>query len=1052
MKKRVIYGLLFMWSGWLPSSYAQDKQVVIPPNPEAASLGKYGEYPVDLSSGLVKIDVPLFQIATKELNVPVSISYHASGIKVNDIASPVGLGWALNAGGVVTRTVRGKADDGTAGWLHQPFMSTQQILASTNTSTVYNYLWPRAGGNTDTESDKYYFNAPGMTGSFVYDSNDQLVQIPYSDNRITGNMASGYTITSEDGTSYLFNVAESTSVNSTAPAVTALYLSRIISVSKSDTIEFIYDTDATRYNDTYTSFLRLVSSGAPSWVPSGMFGFSTSIFSTTSTKLLKRIRFPGGEVEVTLAADRKDKRKNRIQRITLKNAAGQTVKRFRFDHSYFESLPVQPPNYTDYDKNLDYRLRLDAVVMENSAGASEGKYSFAYNATRLPIYFAGGTRTNAKTHFGQDYWGYFNGVVANENFIPKVTGLPGGANREVSVTHAQACILTGITYPTGGVTTFTYEGNVHSAENRGGLRIASITDNSGDGTPAKTRSFVYQDGYLTDFHGLLFSESNFNYSFFIQHPTSSIYYLADVYQSEPLLPLSNNSGNPVFYRLVTENISGGSALNGKIEYEYEFQADSGYSTGVSGPPGSFIKYRYPFYITGASWARGPLKRETVYKSVSSTFEKVKETVHTYSRYKWSSIKTGNNVFGNYRYLGVVPGPADANSAKTRYQFFDLETRLGVKRLTRTTVTTFNSPTDVIVEATDYAYDGVNLAQPHYQVSKQSVTKSDGSKQVAYHTYAKDYGNTSSFINDMKSSNLVNRPIESVSYKEVGSTRTVLSGQITTYKTGGRGLVDQIQELETAAPLPLSSFKLSNRSIGQFPTPTNSGGSYSPDTRYKVRFTYTNYDTKGNPLQVTENGGLPRSYMWSYGGQYPIAEVYNAIFSDIAYAGFEAENKGNWSYTGASISDISAPGGQRAYVLSGGSLQKTGLSSAREYLLTYWVHPSTPSTVTVSGSSGAIVSPAIAMNTYRGWTQYKRTVRSTTSVTVSGGARVDEVKLHPVSGLMKTFNYTPPLGMTSHTDASGNVLYYEYDTFGRLKLVRDLADKVVEDYRYNNRNK
>src|SRR5690606_14813942 len=136
MKKRMFLGLLFACVVSFLPSYGQNKQVIIPPNPEAASLGKYGEYPVDLSSGLVNIDIPLFQIKTKELTVPVSISYHASGIKVNDIASPVGLGWALNAGGVLTTTVRGKADEGTAGWLHQSFLSTAQILASTNTSTV----------------------------------------------------------------------------------------------------------------------------------------------------------------------------------------------------------------------------------------------------------------------------------------------------------------------------------------------------------------------------------------------------------------------------------------------------------------------------------------------------------------------------------------------------------------------------------------------------------------------------------------------------------------------------------------------------------------------------------------------------------------------------------------------------------------------------------------------------------------------------------------------------------------------------------------------------
>jgi len=38
-----------------------------------------------------------------------NISYHAS-IRVDDVASTVGLGWTLNAGGSVTRQICGAAD------------------------------------------------------------------------------------------------------------------------------------------------------------------------------------------------------------------------------------------------------------------------------------------------------------------------------------------------------------------------------------------------------------------------------------------------------------------------------------------------------------------------------------------------------------------------------------------------------------------------------------------------------------------------------------------------------------------------------------------------------------------------------------------------------------------------------------------------------------------------------------------------------------------------------------------------------------------------------
>lgn len=70
---------------------------VIPPSPEAASLGKFGEVPVSYYTGIPDISIPLVQIAEKNLAVNVGLSYHAGGIKVEETASRVGLGWALNA-------------------------------------------------------------------------------------------------------------------------------------------------------------------------------------------------------------------------------------------------------------------------------------------------------------------------------------------------------------------------------------------------------------------------------------------------------------------------------------------------------------------------------------------------------------------------------------------------------------------------------------------------------------------------------------------------------------------------------------------------------------------------------------------------------------------------------------------------------------------------------------------------------------------------------------------------------------------------------------------
>lgn len=84
----------------------------------AASLGKFGDIPVSLYTGTPNISIPLHEVNSRSLSIPLSMSYHASGIKVEEIAGWVGLGWALDTGGVITRTIRGIPDEFPLGYYH----------------------------------------------------------------------------------------------------------------------------------------------------------------------------------------------------------------------------------------------------------------------------------------------------------------------------------------------------------------------------------------------------------------------------------------------------------------------------------------------------------------------------------------------------------------------------------------------------------------------------------------------------------------------------------------------------------------------------------------------------------------------------------------------------------------------------------------------------------------------------------------------------------------------------------------------------------------------
>lgn len=95
---------------------------LIPCTPQATSLARYAEYPVSLTTGIPDISIPIYEIRMGEFTLPISISYHASGARPDEVPSCVGLGWTLNAGGAVTRTILGGPDmeveDAARGIIH----------------------------------------------------------------------------------------------------------------------------------------------------------------------------------------------------------------------------------------------------------------------------------------------------------------------------------------------------------------------------------------------------------------------------------------------------------------------------------------------------------------------------------------------------------------------------------------------------------------------------------------------------------------------------------------------------------------------------------------------------------------------------------------------------------------------------------------------------------------------------------------------------------------------------------------------------------------------
>ncbi|MBN2763503.1 MAG: hypothetical protein JXR41_10460 [Bacteroidales bacterium] len=125
------------------------------PAPNPASMTKMLDYPVSLYTGLPTIEIPIYELRCHGVTVPIKLSYHAAGFKPEECPSWVGLNWALQAGGCITRKVNGFSDE----------ESVPGDLNGYNSSLIYD-----DGGYVDhAEFDEFYFNIPGYSGKFYFE-------------------------------------------------------------------------------------------------------------------------------------------------------------------------------------------------------------------------------------------------------------------------------------------------------------------------------------------------------------------------------------------------------------------------------------------------------------------------------------------------------------------------------------------------------------------------------------------------------------------------------------------------------------------------------------------------------------------------------------------------------------------------------------------------------------------------------------------------------------------------------------------------------------------
>lgn len=480
---RIVLIFVFITSGCCGFVFGQTEPIygienirkVIPPSPEASSLGKFGDIPVSLYTGIPQVSIPVYTIQEKGIEIPITLNYHAGGVRVEEHASWVGLGWSLSAGGVITRSVVGLADDETGGYFTQPY--DLENFENLSVEQLRNIQASVAANTLDIEPDIYSFSFLNQSGKFIVNKNTrkgmpvkkQNLQIEIINFETPGDSRiKGWKLTDDQGNVFHFEIIERsrvrshTATNRTAHVfqnhVSSWYLSKIV-LRNQATITFNYQSHNSEYYTRQGSSKYLFLAGGFEFLTcqQAPTDYEKYLSHDVAGQHIESIVFSNGTVKfVRDPLGRQDMPGDyALDRVEVYSSQSATIpiKRTKLVYSYFDSNAslnaMSSGLVNNYNTNFKKRLKLDRIE-EVGQGTRKNVHSFEYFPGELPSIFSN----------SQDHWGFYNGAD-NVSLVPldQVGYGSASVSRAVNFLQARIGTLSKINYPTGGYTEFVYESN-----------------------------------------------------------------------------------------------------------------------------------------------------------------------------------------------------------------------------------------------------------------------------------------------------------------------------------------------------------------------------------------------------------------------------------------------------------------------------------------------------------------------------------------------------------------------------------------------------------------
>lgn len=975
-------------------------------SPQTCDFVRYGNLPVSHYTGQAKITIPIYEYKDNDFEIPIFLSYNSSGFMPNKKEGIVGLNWALNAGGVITRKVNGVPDDKDGisemmGWYAG--IQKGKISNVTNeqlfniqvgapdeywtTSTSNAYKWHI--NNTETQPDEFIFNAPGIQGSFYIGVDGSVICKDNQPYKVALNLAiqphggqiincsSSIIITSDDGFQFHFggsvNSLEITYqeddptkdndhyrkydkyLDRPSAFISGWHLTRIIAPN-GRSIEYTYaDGNNSRPNEAqYPCVVNKYVVNNISYSRAEVVASSIHQVSSDKEEFLTEITKPAYlnsiEVENTVINFNYEKTLIdgkmccQLSNVSIQYKTGNTYNLIDGISFIYKRLGAGYP-----------RLFLTAV---QKRGIPPYRFSY-YNTERLPDPL---TR-------GVDHWGFWNGKDNNPLFIPY-----DGTNKNPDFNYSKVGILDTIQYPTGGFSKFYYEPHDYSwrlerliGENvihfpslsektgiAGGVRIKKIEDSDGEDI-YNTKEYIYKVSNTSKSSGILMNYPQYSIDW---HYTKSEYKCVLKYNP------NNNKFEQVCNWVNTLVVGFSISSNSFHTNYYPGENYIHYSDvkEVYSPDKSYKIYTFNNYLSC------PDKIDYNFKLLPSNIPTTGNVVASLSsipgfplssRFSERGLpkkistydKNGEKVEEElFEYTGQTDYPNDWKAGIINSGFFSVSYKIyhyPVKPKKETVTQYINGREYTTI--TDYSY---NMSRKNGYLIKQTTTDSENLIHETQYRYVEDLvaaqrGNYNA-MQWLKNKNIINVPIEKLEYKN----GHLIDASFLSYNTFSLSATrnvypDKSLKLESSAPV------LNYNNTGL-------------DVRLKPDVQYERYDEVGNILQLRKKDNIPVSFLWSYGKRYPVAELQGATYNEI--------------------------------------IQKLGDNEIKMIAETHF--------------------------TDEELREKLKTLK----------------ELLP-NAMVTIYTHNPLVGISSKTDSNGITTYYEYDNAGRLKTVKEHVGNILLDNEY-----